>query len=307
MKKHIFLVNFPNGNEDNFGTSLERTLSSEGVSVKRVYAVDFALDLGNGAKHTAKLVSTTGEATSVEGNIFFMKRRRPDASLTTLQYASLFLDFVNYLGGDCLNSRFLQHDKATEKPSQYINLIRHNFRIPRTVIIHGSRIKEFRSYIESTFSYPFVIKAAGSCGRSVWKISRFTEIEEHLSAIEDTKNKESIIIQEYVETSSEEFRALVFLGEVVAVIKRSSDSFYNNHAQGGIVSAGLMSESERKLALEAAKISGLDYVGVDFMRDANGEPVFMELQTGPSLTVTKIVNPEVVTSIAKLLSQRAKE
>ncbi len=305
MKK-VFLANFPTGDGSRFGIELQEDLTERGIDAERIDAVDFALDLGNGVDQKANLVSKEGNIIPVSESVIFMKRRRPTSSLHTMKYSSLFLQFAGFLGADCLNHDFFLHDKTIEKPAQYIKLVAHGFRIPRTIIVHGSRIGEFKSYIESIFAYPFVMKAGGSGGSAVWKISKFDDIEIHLNTVTDEVQKETIIIQEFVQSSNEEFRALMFQGEIVAVIKRSSESFYNNYAQGGTVTPGVLTDHESMEVKKVARISGLDYLGVDFMRDDNGASLYMELQTGPSLNVTKLVNPNIVHDIGALLAERAK-
>ena len=64
---------------------------------------------------------------------------------------------------------------------------------------------------------------------------------------------------------------------------------------------GVLTEAEQSLCLQAAKISGLDYLGVDFMKNESGNLIFIELQSGPSISVSKIVNTDVLKKMAKIL------
>ena len=50
-----------------------------------------------------------------------------------------------------------------------------------------------------------------------------------------------------------------------------------NFSQGGSVVAGKISEKEESLALAAAKMFSLDYVGVDIMRDGYGNSYILEV------------------------------
>lgn len=298
--KMVYLCNFTT-RVSGFGFELKNTLALEGVESVLVDAEEFLMDLGNGTSVSPKLI-LNGEEVHVSGDLFFMKKRKPHH-----MYSSLLLQFVGRLGAEHMNTAFNQHHKNVDKQSQYINLVKNNLRIPRTLLICGTRIESSREYIESIFTYPFVLKASGSGGAQVWKVHNFEEVVAHVNSVSKKRN-ETLVLQEFIEESREEYRVLMCYEEPIAVIIRSSASFHNNYAQGGEVRSGSITEHELQLCIKAARISGLDYLGVDFMRSGkDGEPVFIELQTGPSLTVSKIANKKAVEDMARILKKKLTE
>lgn len=292
----IHLVNFPT-KQRGFGFELKKALNQRDVSVELTESTDYLMDLGDGQKVLPKLMLHESEV-AVSECLFFMKRRKPKP-----MYSSVFLQFVKLMKGQYLNSAFVDHHKNVDKQSQYINLIAHGFAIPRTMLVHGSEFHKYSSHIVGAFSFPLVVKAAGSGGKYVWKVNSIQEIDSLISRTE-TDRTETIVIQEFIEQSKEEYRVVLCLGEVQAIIIRSSTSFHNNYAQGGSVTSGILSEEDINLCKKVASISGLDYLGVDFIKTADGTLLFMELQTGPSMTVSKIVAPDIIESIAETLEQK---
>jgi len=295
MKK-IYLVNFPT-KQHGFGAELKQALIETGVVAELSDADDFLMDLGNGLDIPPKLL-LAGAEVDTRGALFFMKQRKPHK-----MYSSLLLQFVSLVGGDHLNPAFKEHHKNVDKQSQYINLVAHGYAIPRTVLAYGNAISSHGEYIRQSFQFPLVMKASGSCGKQVWKVNDFDEIEGLLQRVSEER-KETVVLQEFIEQSQSEYRAIMCCGDVQAVVVRSSESFYNNYAQGGIVSKGELSAAEVETCKEIAAISGLDYLGVDFFRLPDGRLLFMELQTGPSLKVSKMVAPHIIAGIADSLKKR---
>lgn len=294
MKK-VFLLNFPNDDDSFFGDELHQELEKLGVPTYRGDVVDFLLDLGNGKGIAPKLIRGE-ELVEPKEALFFLKKRQKHNRF----FSSLLSQFVGLFGGYQLNELYKQHHKNISKFSQAITLIKNGYRIPRTLLVYGKKYSDYRKYIEQQLAYPFVLKASGSGGNSVWKIDNFDDISSLVSDLSDDR-AEVLAFQEYIETSREEFRVVFFEGEVVSLVRRSSEDFYNNAAQGGHVSVADVSENEIAVCKNIARISGLSYLAVDFMRLENGESVFMEVQTGPSMTVSKTANPETVRQIAVTL------
>ncbi len=291
MKRIILLNDFAETFKTELSLAIE-ALNGESVSIN---SCDLLMDLGNGYDKTPCLVSSEGLFSVNKEDVVFARNRKPNVF-----YSTLLLQFFEALGLKTLNKVFKQHHKNTSKQAQYINLIANGFRIPRTVIVPGEKVKNFLGYIQAEFLFPFVMKIDGSCGRGVWKINSIDEVEKYLVSADKSK-AEAVVFQEYVTNSKSEYRTLCLNGAIVEVITRSSENFLNNHAQGGIVTQGVLTEAEQSLCLQAAKISGLDYLGVDFMKNESGNLIFIELQSGPSISVSKIVNTDVLKKMAKIL------
>lgn len=296
--KKFHLINFATRNEG-FGKDLGIILANmkETTAIHFGTASDYLLDLGNGFDIKPTLLCCDAKICVDSSDLVFMRKRQ---SLGF--YSTLVVQFFDLLGAKIVNKvRYFESNDNISKQAQYINLVKNGFRIPRTILVNGASTKKFKSYIESVLDYPMVLKGKGACGREVFKVNSFSEIENHISEM-STEKTEAVILQEFVKTSHEEYRVVFMLGRVIAVIIRSSQDFLNNHAQGGSLSTTELPASELSRCVEAANISGLDYLGVDYMRDKSGNMIFLELQTGPSINVTKEIEPEAVSRIANILA-----
>lgn len=295
----IFLINFPSDHKNKFGDELLKELVNLDMEVARDFAENYLMDLGNGRDILPDLVySHSNKSVECKDAKFFFRMRESH----NVFLSALLCQFVSLVGGVRFNQKYDEHQKNTGKAAQAINLVRHKLPIPRTLLVSGAYYSSFQEYIESALSYPMVVKGDGSGGNQVWKVDSFDEIKSRIKDIEKDR-KEVLIFQEYIPTSDEEYRIVFFNGEVIARVSRSSDTFYNNAAQGGRVAQAQVTESELQLARKVAGISGMDYLSVDYMRLKGDSVVFIEVQTGPSMNVTKKVNPNAVGQIANLLAR----
>ncbi len=79
-------------------------------------------------------------------------------------------------------------------------------------------------------------------------------------------------LQEYVR-NDRDFRVFVIDGEAVGAIERVSDSLTHNIHQGGIGRPIEIDEEMRSIVGAAASAIGIDYCGVDLLRDGEGYTV----------------------------------
>jgi len=107
--------------------------------------------------------------------------------------------------------------------------------------------------------------------------------------------KVNILVQEYIkEAGGADIRCFVVGHDVVAAMKRqseSSDEFRSNLHRGGTAMSVEITDEERKMAIDAARIIGLNVAGVDIVRSNRG-PLIIEINASPGLegieTATKI-------------------
>ncbi|MCH8532224.1 MAG: 30S ribosomal protein S6--L-glutamate ligase [Saccharospirillum sp.] len=95
----------------------------------------------------------------------------------------------------------------------------------------------------------------------------------------------NILVQEYIkEAGGADIRCFVIGDKVVASIKRQAapGEFRSNLHRGGSASVIKISPEERRTAVRAAKVMGLDVAGVDILRSNHG-PVVMEVNSSPGL------------------------
>ncbi len=95
----------------------------------------------------------------------------------------------------------------------------------------------------------------------------------------------NILVQEYIkEAGGADIRCFVIGDKVVASIKRQAEpgEFRSNLHRGGSASVIKITPEERKTAVRAAKVMGLEVAGVDILRSNHG-PVVMEVNSSPGL------------------------
>lgn len=95
----------------------------------------------------------------------------------------------------------------------------------------------------------------------------------------------NLLVQEFVkEADGKDLRCFVIDGKVVASIQRQAapGEFRANMHQGGTASVVKITPDERKLAVKAAKVLGLNVAGVDIIRSSKG-PLLLEVNSSPGL------------------------
>lgn len=97
--------------------------------------------------------------------------------------------------------------------------------------------------------------------------------------------KANIIVQEYIkEAKGADIRCLVIGNKVVASMRRQAQAgeFRSNLHQGGSAEPIKITKKERKIAISAVKIMGLNFAGVDLLRSERG-PLVLEVNSSPGL------------------------
>lgn len=95
----------------------------------------------------------------------------------------------------------------------------------------------------------------------------------------------NIMVQEYIEESQgADIRCFVVGDKVIAAMKRQAQEgeFRSNLHRGGTATLVKITPEERKAAVQAAKIMGLNLAGVDLLRSNRG-PLIMEVNSSPGL------------------------
>ncbi|MFK8028561.1 MAG: RimK family alpha-L-glutamate ligase [Gammaproteobacteria bacterium] len=108
-------------------------------------------------------------------------------------------------------------------------------------------------------------------------------------------------LQEFIDAGEDvgvDYRVFVIGDEVISCMKRTGESWITNVAQGGKVESVELDETIQQLALEAVRVTGLEYSGVDLIRDKQGKfwvtevnsvPAWRGLQQTTSLNLSEII------------------
>ena len=95
----------------------------------------------------------------------------------------------------------------------------------------------------------------------------------------------NILVQEYIkEAGGSVIRCFVVGGKVIAAMQRTAPEgdFRSNLHRGGSASLVKLTPKERRTAVNAAKIMGLNVCGVDLLRSDRG-PLVMEVNSSPGI------------------------
>jgi ribosomal protein S6--L-glutamate ligase len=95
----------------------------------------------------------------------------------------------------------------------------------------------------------------------------------------------NFLVQEFIaEAKGADIRCFVVGEKVVAAMHRQAEpgEFRSNLHRGGQANAARLTPAEKKTALRAAKVMGLEVAGVDLLRSRSG-PLVLEVNSSPGL------------------------
>ncbi len=120
----------------------------------------------------------------------------------------------------------------------------------------------------------------------------------------------NILVQEFIkEANGKDLRCFVIDGKVVASIQRQAapGDFRANIHMGGIASAVKITADERKLAVQAAKVMGLEVAGVDLIRSANG-PRILKVNSCPGLeAIESCTDKDIASMMIRAIERKIKK
>ncbi len=94
-------------------------------------------------------------------------------------------------------------------------------------------------------------------------------------------NRYIFYIQEYLPHRQEDIRAFVVGERVIAAMRRRGKGWKTNFSQGASAEPIDLDEQMKALAVDAARLVGLDYAGVDLMPAENGTTYVIEINSIP--------------------------
>lgn len=131
---------------------------------------------------------------------------------------------------------------------------------------------------------PLIIKLLeGTQGKGVVMAENAKAAESVINAFKSLQA--NILVQEFIkEAGGKDIRCFVIDGKVVASIQREATKgeFRANLHQGGTASVVKVTGEEKKLAVKASKVLGLQIAGVDIIRSNKG-PLVLEVNSSPGL------------------------
>ncbi len=148
--------------------------------------------------------------------------------------------------------------------------------VPTRIFYTREQILEDNAFLG--WDYPIIGKhERGYQGKSVRKFESKKEMEDFVNKINE-KNLGMFLWQKYLPTKWD-IRVIVVGGRAIGGMKRSAvgKEFRSNFSLGGEVEKWNLNKEERDLAEKVAKVCGLDYAGVDIMKDENDKNYILEV------------------------------
>ncbi|MFA7301778.1 MAG: hypothetical protein WC069_05685 [Candidatus Shapirobacteria bacterium] len=126
--------------------------------------------------------------------------------------------------------------------------------------------------------YPVIAKhEKGYQGKSVKKFDNEKQLQKFVKKINEI-NVGMFLWQKCLPTRWD-LRIIVLDGKAIGAMKRTAvgDEFRSNFSLGGDVEVWNLSENDKNLAEKVAKVCGLDYCGVDIMKDNEDKSYILEV------------------------------
>ncbi|MGX9135432.1 ATP-grasp domain-containing protein [Rummeliibacillus sp. JY-2-4R] len=203
-------------------------------------------------------------------------------------------DFVIFLDKDILLATYLKNsgipvfndpeviETCDNKAKQYIQLAKAKLPMPTTIIapkVYANFTIRNSGYFENvleTLGLPMIIKEGhGSFGMKVYLIN--TE-EEFFEKVEELRGVD-FVFQQFIDSSrGRDIRVNVIGDDIVAAMYRHSETdFRANITNGGHAEKIVLTDSQKEIAIRAAKAVGAEFAGVDLLFGPNEEPIVCEV------------------------------
>ncbi len=180
-------------------------------------------------------------------------------------------------------------------------------KIPMPSTYIASSAKAAKKILDK-INYPIIMKLPhGTQGKGVMYADSHAAASSMLDTLDTLK--QPFIIQEFIDTSGADIRAIVVGDKVVAAMKRfaaEGETRANIHA-GGKGEPLIPDYVTEKIAVDSAKALKLDICAVDLLESTHG-PLVIEVNLSPGLQgITAATKINVAEKIAKFLFQKTKE
>ncbi|MFH1561507.1 MAG: RimK family alpha-L-glutamate ligase [Patescibacteria group bacterium] len=173
----------------------------------------------------------------------------------------------------CLNGRSYLAWPRMEKISQHTSFV-----LNQIPIIPTQVYMDKETFPEQKMNFPLIAKYSfGFQGKSIAKIDNQDELNSFLTR----RSQETFGLWLWQDCIPNQWdiRVIVVGGQTIGAMKRiaKKGDFRSNFSQGGSVENYQLSGEEKQLAEKVAKVSQLDYCGVDIIKDEAGKNYILEV------------------------------
>jgi len=251
---------------------LEAEAKKLGVEVNRSLYRELTFDLNNenprvlvrGEELTTE--NTLGMWFRVAGTVSGKYTEGRNLVIRILQSRIFGVNHTGYLGWPRMG-KIAQHGVFLENEIPVV---------PTKIFYTKQQVLE--SNIGEEFGWPVIAKhEKGYQGKSVRKFENQAELEKFVGKINEI-NVGMFLWQKYLPTRWD-IRVIVLDGKAIGAMKRSAvgKEFRSNFSLGGAVEKWRLSDADKLLAEKVAEVCGLDYGGVDIMKDNEGKSYILEV------------------------------
>lgn len=221
-------------------------------------------------------------------------------------YGSAVLRHFELMGAYCLNSS-IAVSRARDKLRSMQLMARKGIALPKTGFANSPA--DSKDLIQMVGGAPLIIKLLeGTQGSGVVLADTNKAAESMIDAFKTLGA--NFLVQEFVsEAQGRDIRCFVVGNKVVASMERSAvaGEFRSNIHRGGTATPVEVTPEEKRIAVEAAKVMGLNIAGVDIIRSKTG-PKILEVNASPGLegiegSTGKNIAGQIINFIEKQISK----
>jgi RimK family alpha-L-glutamate ligase len=219
-------------------------------------------------------------------------------SIARLRTTMDLISQIEKIGIFCINYRDTM-EMCSDKYRTILKLAEAALPAPKTALLQGEDTLEF-AFETVGGEFPVIVKMlSGSKGVGVFFAESWKSLKGFLQMIWKISEEEELLIQQYIETDHD-YRVHVLGDDVIAAMKRFvvPGDFRSNFSLGGKVEETTLTEEEMEMCIMASKAVRATWSGVDFVRDKDGNPYILEINSSPGTTgIEEATNEDVVNMV----------
>ncbi|WP_372773469.1 RimK family alpha-L-glutamate ligase [Mangrovibacterium sp.] len=179
-------------------------------------------------------------------------------------------------------------------------------RVPQTVL--GDRAIHPAWMIEQVGGLPAIAKGlTGSQGKTVFPLNDEYQTNVFLKNFSD--RKENLLLQNFIDSGAKDIRAIVIDGKVIVAMERTAreGELRANISQGGTGRKVELSEEDKTICVDAARVCGLEVAGVDIMKDKKGKTFVIEVNGNYGYHIQQVTGVDISTPLIEYCERNHKD
>jgi len=219
-------------------------------------------------------------------------------SIAKLRSTMDLISQLEKIGIFCINFRETM-EVCSDKYRTILRMAETALPSPKTALLQGESTIDF-AFETVGGEFPVIVKMlSGSKGVGVFFAESWKSLKGFLQMIWKINDEEELLMQQYIETDHD-FRVHVLGDEVIAAMKRYvvPGDFRANFSLGGKVEETTLTNEEIEMCIMASKAVRATWSGVDFVKDKDGNPYILEINSSPGTEgIEKATNEDIVNMV----------